>query len=177
MLQTTQNSIMKNNTTKSVILAPFNSTRSHISDDFFKRDSIQDLLVSNTAMVFEDRCREVNRQYMLNNNAELDNGVYNEAEEKKEEAKKDELVGLDDKIESEQPAEEPSNQGPVVAESAMQSVLNSLNTSQVAVDEDRIEKMEQHFGYGFDYVVDQIENDQLNHASTCYFLLDCEKEF
>lgn len=61
MLQTTQNSIMKNNTTKSVILAPFNSTRSHISDNFFKRDSIQEILVTNSAMMFEDRCREVNR--------------------------------------------------------------------------------------------------------------------
>ena len=80
---------MKNNTTKSVILAPFNSTRSHISENFFKRDSIQEILVSNSAMMFEDRCREVNRQYMLNNNAELDNGVYNEDEEakKKDEAK------------------------------------------------------------------------------------------
>lgn len=37
MLVTTQNSLMKNNTTKSVILAPFNSTKSHISDDFFMK--------------------------------------------------------------------------------------------------------------------------------------------
>ena len=40
MLVTTQNSVMKNNTTKSVILAPFNSTKSHISDDFHLKDSI-----------------------------------------------------------------------------------------------------------------------------------------
>jgi len=39
-------------------------------------------------LVFSDKCREVNRQYMLNNNAELDNGVYNENEaDKKEEEK------------------------------------------------------------------------------------------
>lgn len=31
---------MKNNTTKSIILAPFNSTKSHISDDFYKKDEI-----------------------------------------------------------------------------------------------------------------------------------------
>ena len=80
---------MKNNTTKSVILAPFNSTKSNISDNFHLDKSIQDLLVSNEALVFEDRCKEVNRQYMLNNNAELDNGVYNE-QEKKEEPQKEE---------------------------------------------------------------------------------------
>ena len=73
---------MKNNTTKSVILAPFNSTKSHISDDFFKKDSIQDLMVSQSALIFADKCREINRQYMHNNNAELDNGVYNENDEK-----------------------------------------------------------------------------------------------
>ena len=49
--------------------------------------------------MFEDRCREVNRQYMLNNNAELDNGVYNEPEDKKKDEKpKDELTGLDEQI-------------------------------------------------------------------------------
>lgn len=82
MLQTTQNSIIKNNTTKSVILAPFNSTKSNISDDFYLNDSIQELLAPTNIVVFADKCREINRQYMLNNNAELDNGVYNENDEK-----------------------------------------------------------------------------------------------
>mmetsp|Transcript_8033 Transcript_8033/g.13486 ORF Transcript_8033/g.13486 Transcript_8033/m.13486 type:complete len:210 (-) Transcript_8033:373-1002(-) len=100
MLQTTQNSMFKNNTTKSVILAPFNSTKSHISDDFHLRDSIQDLIEPNEVFIFADKCREVNRQYMLNNNAELDNGVYNENEEEKKEEdanaeeKDDGLIGL-----------------------------------------------------------------------------------
>ena len=40
MLQTTQNSLMKNNSTKSVILAPFNTTKSHISDNFYKAQSV-----------------------------------------------------------------------------------------------------------------------------------------
>lgn len=52
---------MKNNTTKSVILAPFNSTKSNISDNFYMDKSIQDLLVDSEALVFEDRCKEVNR--------------------------------------------------------------------------------------------------------------------
>ena len=38
-----------------MILAPFNSTKSHISDNFFKRDSIQDLLVSNEVLVFANK--------------------------------------------------------------------------------------------------------------------------
>jgi len=56
-----------------VILAPFNSTKSNISDDFYLNESIQELLAPTSIVVFADKCREINRQYMLNNNAELDN--------------------------------------------------------------------------------------------------------
>jgi len=28
------------------------------------------------------------------------------------------------------------------------------------------------YGYEFDYVKDQLESDELNHATTCYFLID-----
>ena len=86
-----------------MILAPFNSTKTHISDGFYLRDSIQDLIVPSDNLIFSDKCREVNRQYMLNNNAELDNGVYNENEgegtgdDKKEE---DGLMGLNKQIDS-----------------------------------------------------------------------------
>jgi hypothetical protein len=41
-LQTTQNSDFKNNTTKSIILAPFNSTKSHISDNYLENEGILD---------------------------------------------------------------------------------------------------------------------------------------
>ena len=99
MLVTTQNSIFKNNTTKSVILAPFNSTKSHISDDFYLADSVQDLLLPKDAMIFADKCKEINRQYMLNNNAEMDNGVYNENEEKEKE-EDDALMGMNAPMEA-----------------------------------------------------------------------------
>ena len=87
MLQTTSNSIIKTNTTKSVILAPFNSTKSNISINFYLNETIQKMLAPNSILIFADKCREINRQYMLNNNAELDNGVYNENDEKPEEQK------------------------------------------------------------------------------------------
>jgi hypothetical protein len=57
--------------TKSVILAPFNTT-------------VHSLQLLNTKisigegrLLLEDRVREVDRQYHLNNNGELDNGVFN----------------------------------------------------------------------------------------------------
>ena len=40
MLNSTQNSMIKNASTKSVILAPFNSTKSHIDDNYHMNQSI-----------------------------------------------------------------------------------------------------------------------------------------
>jgi len=60
-LQTTQNSILKNNTTKSIILAPFNSTRSHISLNYMQKEGITDLILPKDVLVFADKCKEVNR--------------------------------------------------------------------------------------------------------------------
>lgn len=61
MLVTTQNSVFRNNTTKSVILAPFNSTKSHISDNFHMQDSVQDIMMPKDIVLFADKCKEVNR--------------------------------------------------------------------------------------------------------------------
>ena len=63
----------KNNTEKSVILAPFNSTRS----DCRPFDIVKDRVVIKGKIKFAARCRELDRQYEANNNADLDNGVYN----------------------------------------------------------------------------------------------------
>ena len=66
----------KNVSTKSIILAPFNSTRSHISDDL--HSSMTDLIEDKDIIIrFGQRVKEIDHQYELNNNGELDNGVYN----------------------------------------------------------------------------------------------------
>eukprot|EP00349_Pseudokeronopsis_sp_Brazil_P010486 CAMPEP_0202980434 /NCGR_PEP_ID=MMETSP1396-20130829/86366_1 /ASSEMBLY_ACC=CAM_ASM_000872 /TAXON_ID= /ORGANISM="Pseudokeronopsis sp., Strain Brazil" /LENGTH=115 /DNA_ID=CAMNT_0049720417 /DNA_START=277 /DNA_END=624 /DNA_ORIENTATION=+ len=85
-LETTQNGLIKNQSTKSLILAPFNSTISHLEGD--PRDSqgepilppldIDEQMIRERRVVkFAARVKDVNRQYELNNNCELDNGVYN----------------------------------------------------------------------------------------------------
>lgn len=47
----------------------------------------------------------------------------------------------------------------------------SLNTSQVIIDEDKVYKMEKEFAYPRDYVIKQIESDALNHCTSTYYLL------
>lgn len=57
------------------------------------------------------------------------------------------------------------------------SNLQSLNTSQVMVDEERVDKMMDRFGYSSEYIIETLENDELNHASATYFLIEIPKEY
>lgn len=70
------NATLRNASSKSVILAPFNSS---VSDDreFETINRKQALMVDKKALIkFAARCRDQDRQYEINNNCELDNGVY-----------------------------------------------------------------------------------------------------
>jgi len=68
----------KNNNTKSIILAPFNSTLSDLTqlEHYELPKEVRDLIQSKSCLNFATNVREIDRQYEVNNNAELDNGVY-----------------------------------------------------------------------------------------------------
>ena len=76
MLSSTQNCGLKNVSSRSIILAPFNSTRSHLELDN-DNEIVQRLMQPKNVIRFEAKVKEIERQYEMNNNAELDNGVYN----------------------------------------------------------------------------------------------------
>jgi hypothetical protein len=88
-LDSTTNALMKNCTTKSVILAPFNSTRTHImreegdepsNDESYIHPPLeidQNMMADKRVIKYAPRVKDINRQYEMNNNCELDNGVYN----------------------------------------------------------------------------------------------------
>ena len=59
----------------------------------------------------------------------------------------------------------------------MCSNIQSLNNSFREIDDEKIEKMHEEFGYEVEYVTEQLLDDQLNHATTTYHLLDQQKEF
>ena len=86
MLDSTQNSILKNCETKSVILAPFNSTKSNLNEQENQEpvelsDSIREMLESRRIIKYGPRVRDIDKQYEINNNADLDNGVYHKDED------------------------------------------------------------------------------------------------
>lgn len=62
----TQNSLVRNHSTKSVILAPFNSTISEIDQE--TKMFIKKFMADRKSLKFHARCRDVNRQYEQNNN-------------------------------------------------------------------------------------------------------------
>lgn len=77
-----------------MILAPFNSTKSNLNIDenghcpnFELSDSIKDLIEDRKIIKFGARVRDIDRQYEINNNADLDNGVYHKFDEDEEENK------------------------------------------------------------------------------------------
>lgn len=97
MLSSTHNDDLKNISSMSIILAPFSSTKSQfqITQD---EKAIRALLVPRNIIKFAPKVREIERQYEMNNNAQLDNGVYHQDEEKspKDESNHDlTLKGLD----------------------------------------------------------------------------------
>jgi hypothetical protein len=59
MLVSTQNSMLRNVSTKSVILAPFNSTKSHISNGI--NQSIIDMMVDKKNLKFAAKVKEIDR--------------------------------------------------------------------------------------------------------------------
>ena len=67
MLDSTQNSILKNCETKSVILAPFNSTKSNLDnaeeqqEHFSLSDSVKELIEDRKIIKFGARVRDIDR--------------------------------------------------------------------------------------------------------------------
>ena len=86
MLETSQNTMTKNCETKSVILAPFNSTKSNVDangnvHNFVLSESVKALIETRKIIKFGPRVREIDKQYEINNNADLDNGVFHKYED------------------------------------------------------------------------------------------------
>ena len=77
-LETIYNSELKNAETKSVILAPFNSTKSHIETDLEFFEQVKEMIQEKRCIKFAPRVRDLDKQYEANNNADLDNGVQHD---------------------------------------------------------------------------------------------------
>jgi len=68
---------LRNCSSKSLVLAPFNSTWSdkRMQENHQGLDS--SMIVDKKVIKYANRVKDLNRQYEMNNNCDLDNGVYN----------------------------------------------------------------------------------------------------
>ncbi len=73
-LEASNNELTRNVSSKSNILAPFNTTFSHPSEEGSVEE---DLVMPRRVVKLATKVRDIDRQYEKNNNCELDNGVYN----------------------------------------------------------------------------------------------------
>lgn len=68
--------MLRNFSSRSIILAPFNTTKSKLSECM--NDSVQELMIEkNMVIKFGMRVKEIDKNYEMNNNCDLDNGVFN----------------------------------------------------------------------------------------------------
>jgi serine/threonine protein kinase len=84
-LDSVADALVKNAETRSIILAPFNSTKSNLGPDgnpvdYEIPEDIKELIVSRRVIKFGAKVRDIDKQYEINNNADMDNGVYNHQE-------------------------------------------------------------------------------------------------
>ena len=74
---------IQNRSEKSIIFAPFNSSFSDFDEDHPEKcpwpSHVLNMLQPKRSRIikFSKKCRDLNREYESNNNADLDNGVYN----------------------------------------------------------------------------------------------------
>ena len=200
-LDTTQNSLTKNVSDKSVILAPFNSTHTHNSE---LHDSVRTLLKEKRrAIKFGPKVREIDRQYEKNNNSQLDNGVYNkfmvDTQKDKTQENLDPLASnsgqgsMRDEESDEEPgvphASSPKRSMSPIGRSKLSTKMNTKSalslltlhtTRPLAIGnyiyiyiyiDDEVLLAVESFGFPRDYIVDSLRNNKQNHASATYFLL------
>lgn len=73
-IDSTLDELARNNTTKSVVLAPFNTTLSEeLDDSVIESEELVDKVM---VLRFSSRAKDIDRQYEKNNNGDIDNGIY-----------------------------------------------------------------------------------------------------
>ena len=154
--------------TKSSLLAPFNS----INYEFFnienpknknKKDEFDDiynkkLLIENDFFSFSNKAKELNYQYELDNNKEVDNGVLIDAKSINESSSSS--------FSNANTKRNFINDRSSYFNFNYDDILNNNNYKK-----EKILSLIENFGYDREYVLKSLKNNYLNHATTIYFLL------
>ena len=153
-LDATSKELGQNVSSKSIILAPFNTT-----DDKSETSIIDKSIIGKDRLIFSSKVRELNRQYERNNNCELDIGIYKDVSKPKK----------------------GSVSKPQRECVSTPSELNLRRTiplftmpKPLMINEEVCKKME-CFGFPHNVIVESLKANEMNHATATYFLLLDEK--
>lgn len=190
-LDSCEDELLRNVSTKSIILAPFNSTKSHISSRI--HDSVEENMFEKWELFkFEVKCRELDKQYERENNGDLDNGVYNKfvnnsiRNDEDGEKANDELI---------------SNPSTFVAADHPDDYLKQLNqvfggdkkgernngdfgrvetmvsNYNFRINQKIIAEMKLKFKYPTEYVIQCLDNNETNYCTTSYYLMMADQNY
>eukprot|EP01022_Parablepharisma_sp_SALTPOND_P008062 TRINITY_DN135136_c0_g1_i1.p1 TRINITY_DN135136_c0_g1~~TRINITY_DN135136_c0_g1_i1.p1 ORF type:complete len:1066 (-),score=121.39 TRINITY_DN135136_c0_g1_i1:164-3244(-) len=168
-IDVTQNDLTRNNTTKSLILAPFNSVVSCEEDN---QAEVSETYEKKKVIKFAAKVKEIDRQYEKNNNGEVDNGVYNKcaySTERSEQSKHSELYM--DLINGEEEKTEEDGHANEIRVS--ECIIEGIKSERI--DEELLEKVVK-FGYPKEFVMNSLNGHELNHATTTYYLMTNNKQ-
>ena len=169
-LDTIEENINKNVYTKSLILAPFNTSISdneeneYYSEDEYETKMIDinnpDLKILNGVIKYNAKVRDLNRNYELNNNQEIDNGVVitpNDSEDNDKKIDKNFINGFNKfKSKNISPHNELNN-------------YYEKNTGE-EINENALDML-QNLGYKKSYVKNCLTKNEFNYATTSYNLI------
>jgi len=160
-IDSTMNDLSKNNTSKSLILAPFNTKQS-------SEEELTDYKIEDRNIIgFSAKVRDNDRQYEKDNNGEVDNGVYNKfvCESRRSEGDYS-VCDISMEIEEEVSYEILER----YREDQFPSIAFSSTFKETFIDLNALNQMEA-YGYNKDYVKDCLKTNELNHATATYYLL------
>ena len=174
----------KNITTKSTILDPFNSAINNNSSicSFLKDDDFDDfnnlkIKLENNLIIFNNKVKEYNINYEINNNQEVDNGMLiktksdvslnfsrknNSSFTKKKENEDSSKYQIEEKNKNGISININYNNG-------MEENNNLIDINNPQINE-LLNEIE-NFGYEKEYVIKCLKENILCHASTVYYLL------
>ena len=159
----------KNITTKSTILDPFNSCINNdnnssnndlvIMEDSFDDFKNENIKLENDIMIFNNKVKEFNLNFEVNNNQEVDNGMI--------------IKTQSDNVSSSSSMNNSLSLNDISKDFIEEKYSNKKN--ELNIDKNILNEIEQ-YGYDKKYVLNCIENNKLCHASTVFYLLKNYKD-
>ena len=176
-IDTMDENINKNINSKSIILAPFNTSIESEKNTSKEITDLQDpeLKILNGVIKYANKVKDLNRNYELNNNQEIDNGVVIEANDSDEKEQKFNYKGKSPSpynwsfSKKNSKAVSPQKE---ISEKKINININKKNqeNNNNIFNEEALDML-QNLGYKKSFVKESIINDTFNYCTVSYKLI------